>query len=139
MNDSKKPVSMEDLRKALDLLKVDLDSRFASVKQSELDDKDNFRNFWFRQLQYALVELTGKVVELRYLFSVFQAEHDKQRKQLSELLAKAPKYEQLDNVGGMESYAVQMWGSDVEKWIAEAKELFEAGLENPPLEKETAK
>ena len=47
-------------------------------------------------------------------------------KQLSELLAKAPNYEQLDSVGGMESYAVQMWGSDVEKWIAELKELLEA-------------
>lgn len=40
---------------------------------------------------------------------------------LKELMQKAPKYEELDDVGGMESYGVQMWGSRVEEWVAKVK------------------
>jgi len=52
---------------------------------------------------------------------------------LKEALQNRPKYEELDSVGGMESYAVQAWGSRVDVWFEDFEAKF-SQLEQEPQE-----
>ncbi len=62
---------LENLQKALDLLEIDLNSRIACVKDSELENKGLLRNFWFRQLRDTLGDMIARKMQLQRLFSVF--------------------------------------------------------------------
>jgi len=45
-------------------------------------------------------------------------------RELADLLKTRPQYEELDDVGGMESYAVQAWGSRIDEWFSVFEKKF---------------
>lgn len=118
MNDSKKPVSMEDLRKALEHR-----PRFEFLKST----------------MYASDVISGVyadfIKEFERLFSVFQAESDKQvhvpRKRLSVTILKL---ERLLETAEINCGQKGSWTERVRTVVTETKQLLEASAE-----KETAK
>jgi len=58
-------------------------------------------------------------------------------KRIREHLKTAPKYTELDDIGGMESYNVQDWGSRAEKWIKKLVGLVEQMSKKIQVKEET--
>jgi hypothetical protein len=126
-----------DLQEALDKFPIPNDHLEIYKTMSKEEAKDSYTmspevGQWFLQFKELFsafkVEYDGQLHVPRLSVCMSSEDYDRMvhipRKQLEDLLERSPCYEDLDDIGGMENFGVQMWGTKVEKWVAELKELL---------------
>jgi hypothetical protein len=92
--------------------------------EKELEEKQGLLD---KEIEYAKGREEQVVACLKAMEKLHREKDELRSKiqELAELFKDKPRYEELDDIGGMESYGVQAWGSRVEDWIAKLEKKFE--------------